>query len=247
MEGQETFPPAADATRSLPLGASYPVQGQIFQGPLHLLVHLAERQDVDLRRIHVGQLVDEYLAVLRSQTELPLTEVGAFLALAGRLVRLKAEWDPQRLLPTSEDGQALLADLRQLQAIHALAERLAGRLRPLTTRPPWRPKPPLSERSRRRPEELVEAYRRLRRRVGPRPARLPTRLRHPPLAQLSAALEERLRKEGRFVLSLEELWPGERGATFLAALFLAQAGRAALQQEAPFAAVTLTYRRPGGP
>src|SRR3989442_1131482 len=59
-------------------------------GPLDLLLELVEERKLDIITVRLGDLADEYLARVRAMATLPADEVSAFLALASRLVLLKA-------------------------------------------------------------------------------------------------------------------------------------------------------------
>ncbi len=67
-----------------------------FDGPLDLLLELVEEKRIDILTVRLGDLADEYLARVRALDALPAAEVAEFLALASRLVLLKA----RSLLPS---------------------------------------------------------------------------------------------------------------------------------------------------
>ena len=69
-----------------------------FDGPLDLLLELVEEKKLDILSVRLGDLADVYLARVRAMAALPADEVSAFLALASRLVLLKA----RSLLPSLE-------------------------------------------------------------------------------------------------------------------------------------------------
>src|SRR5205814_82261 len=69
-----------------------------FDGPLDLLLELVEEKKLDILTVRLGDLADAYLARVRAMAALPADEVSAFLALASRLVLLKA----RSLLPSLE-------------------------------------------------------------------------------------------------------------------------------------------------
>src|SRR5437867_2762483 len=73
-----------------------------FDGPLDLLIELVEEKKLDILTVRLGDLADAYLARVRSLSALPAEEVSAFLALASRLVLLKARSLLPSLLPLAE-------------------------------------------------------------------------------------------------------------------------------------------------
>jgi segregation and condensation protein A len=78
----------------------------VFEGPLELLLALAERDEVDLFQVSLGTLTDAYLAELAAMERRDPSEMAEFLWLAARLLLLKSI----RLLP-GEDAEPEEADL----------------------------------------------------------------------------------------------------------------------------------------
>jgi segregation and condensation protein A len=67
----------------------YLVRTPAFEGPIELLVSLAQRAEVDLAIIPLAALTDDYLRALEA-TPPPLDQMAAFLVIGARLVQLKA-------------------------------------------------------------------------------------------------------------------------------------------------------------
>ncbi len=86
-----------------------------FEGPLDLLLELARAQKVDLARISILRLVEQYLAVVEARRQLRLELAAEWLVMAAWLTWLKS-----RLLLPQEPGT--------LEAGEAAAELLAERL-----------------------------------------------------------------------------------------------------------------------
>jgi segregation and condensation protein A len=105
-----------------------------FEGPLDLLLELARRQKVDLARISILELVNQYLAFVEAARELRLELAADYLVMAAWLAYLKS-----RLLlpvppkPEAEDAaglaDALAQRLRRLEQIRRAAELLINRPR----------------------------------------------------------------------------------------------------------------------
>ena len=105
-----------------------------FEGPLDLLLELARRQKVDLARISILELANQYLAFVEAARELRLELAADYLVMAAWLAYLKS-----RLLlpvppkPESEDAaglaDALAQRLRRLEQIRRAAELLINRPR----------------------------------------------------------------------------------------------------------------------
>jgi segregation and condensation protein A len=70
----------------------------VFEGPLELLLALAEREEIDIFEVSLSALTDAYLAELAEVAERDPAEMADFLWLAARLLLLKSI----RLLPGEE-------------------------------------------------------------------------------------------------------------------------------------------------
>jgi segregation and condensation protein A len=104
-----------------------------FDGPLDLLLELVEEKKLDILTVRLGDLADAYLARVRAMAALPADEVSAFLALASRLVLLKA----RSLLPSleplpdevGESEEELRVRLLEYAIVRERASQLGARLR----------------------------------------------------------------------------------------------------------------------
>jgi segregation and condensation protein A len=103
-----------------------------FEGPLDLLLDLARTQKVDITRISILALADQYLAYIEKIRSLRLELAADYLVMAAWLAYLKS----RLLLPEIEDGEeptgeelaeALAFRLRRLEAMRDAAARLANR------------------------------------------------------------------------------------------------------------------------
>jgi len=115
-----------------PEGPHVTIEG--FDGPLDLLLELVEDKKLDILTVRLGDLADAYLARVRALDALPAEEVSAFLALASRLVLLKARSLLPSLLPlTDEDAgeteEELRARLLEYAIVRERASALGTRLR----------------------------------------------------------------------------------------------------------------------
>ena len=103
-----------------------------FEGPLDLLLTLARHQKVDLAKISILALANQYLAFIEEARKLRLELAADYLVMAAWLAYLKS----RLLLPdvSAPEGQsaedlanALALRLRRLEAMRDAAERLFGR------------------------------------------------------------------------------------------------------------------------
>lgn len=105
-----------------------------FEGPLDLLLELARRQKVDLARISVLQLAEQYLAFVEEARRVRLELAADYLVMAAWLAYLKSRLLlPDRARadePAAADLAAALAErLRRLEQMRAAAESLVNRPR----------------------------------------------------------------------------------------------------------------------
>lgn len=89
-----------------------------FEGPLDLLLELARSQKVDLARISILALAEQFIAYLEDARRRELSLAAEYLVMAAWLALMKS----QLLLPKEE---------REVDDVEAMAEALAARLRKL--------------------------------------------------------------------------------------------------------------------
>lgn len=100
-------------------GQHYQVQLPIFEGPLDLLLHLIEREELDITKVALAQVTDQYLAYLAILKEIEVELLTDFLVVAAKLLFIKS----QALLPKpppslADEGEEDVGDqlARQLRA-----------------------------------------------------------------------------------------------------------------------------------
>ena len=103
-----------------------------FEGPLDMLLTLSRTQKVDLRRISVLQLAEQYLKFIAEAQALRLELAADYLVMAAWLAYLKSRLllppEPGEDGPSAEDLAAHLAfQLERLAAMRDAAARLMGR------------------------------------------------------------------------------------------------------------------------
>jgi segregation and condensation protein A len=103
-----------------------------YEGPLDLLLALARQQKVDLHKISILALADQYLVFIEEARKLRLELAADYLVMAAWLAYLKSRLllpePPQAEGPSAEDmANALAARLRRLELIREAANRLMTR------------------------------------------------------------------------------------------------------------------------
>ena len=69
---------------------NYKISTEVYEGPLDLLLQLIEQAELDITKLSLAKVTDEYLAHLNSITQRDPTEVSAFLVIAAKLVLIKS-------------------------------------------------------------------------------------------------------------------------------------------------------------
>lgn len=103
-----------------------------FEGPLDLLLTLSRTQKVDLRKISILHLAEQYLIFVNKASQLRLELAADYLVMAAWLAYLKSRLllppDPTEDGPSADDLAAHLAfQLERLQAMREAAAQLMAR------------------------------------------------------------------------------------------------------------------------
>jgi segregation and condensation protein A len=122
---------ARDTAIESPSGDSLSLKLEGFEGPLDLLLELARAQKVDLAKISILSLVDQYLAVIDSARAIRLELAAEWLVMAAWLTWLKS----RLLVPAGPDdpedpelaAELLTGRLKALELIRAAAAWLGRR------------------------------------------------------------------------------------------------------------------------
>jgi segregation and condensation protein A len=225
-----------------------------WEGPLDLLLSLARTQKVDLKRISILELVEQYLAVIARADALQLEVAADWLVMAAWLAYLKSALllprDPAEEPSPEEMALRLQLRLARLAAMRDAGARLMARDRlGRDVFPRGRPERLRVVRRARWDAslyDLLAAYGRVSART--RPAM------HIVADREVMTLEDALARVGRLVgarldwTRLESFLPplasprlrrSALASSFLAALELARQGKVALRQDAPFAPLEL--------
>ena len=82
---------------------SIPVKLQVFEGPLDLLLHLIDKNKVDIYDIPIVEITNQYMEYIRAMEEKDLNIMSEFLLMAATLLDIKCKM----LLPkeVNEDGE----------------------------------------------------------------------------------------------------------------------------------------------
>jgi segregation and condensation protein A len=112
----------------------------VFTGPLDLLLHLIQRDEIEIRDIPIAKITREYLDTLELMRELDLEVAGEFLVMAATLMRIKARMLlPPAIMDEEEEDprEGLVRQLLEYRRFKEAArdlERLEGERRHLFDR-----------------------------------------------------------------------------------------------------------------
>jgi segregation and condensation protein A len=94
----------------------YQVALPVFEGPLDLLLHLIEREELDITRVSLAQITNQYLEYLAHLSERDPDSLADFLVVAAKLLLIKSRvllpQPPASISSEDEDvGQDLIQQL----------------------------------------------------------------------------------------------------------------------------------------
>jgi len=115
----------------------------VFEGPLDLLLHLIERDDLDITAVSLVSVTDQYLHAIRDGEGFDPGALAEFVSVGAKLIYLKsrallprAPEAPPQLLEDDEVGRELVDMLREYkrftQVVDLLEQRQAAGLRNYT-------------------------------------------------------------------------------------------------------------------
>lgn len=77
----------------------YNIVLEVFEGPLDLLLHLIDKNEVDIKDIPISKITEQYLEYLEKMKDLDLEITSEFLLMAATLLEIKSKM----LLPKKKD------------------------------------------------------------------------------------------------------------------------------------------------
>lgn len=103
-----------------------------YEGPLHLLLELARKQKVDLARVSILDLANQYLHFIKTATDLRIELAADYLVMAAWLAYLKSRLilpneKTETETPQAQEMAAMLAF--RLECLDAMRRAVAGLLR----------------------------------------------------------------------------------------------------------------------
>jgi segregation and condensation protein A len=94
---------------------NYVVTTEYYEGPLDLLLELIEKAQLDITRLALAQVTDQYLTYLQNINDKNPNDVSSFLVIAAKLIQIKSEMllprPPEREVGEEDPGEALARQL----------------------------------------------------------------------------------------------------------------------------------------
>ncbi|ANP47709.1 segregation and condensation protein A [Candidatus Viadribacter manganicus] len=120
----------------LDLGAAEEAEGRealllaldAFEGPLHLLLELARTRKIDIAKISVGEIADQYLAFIEEARAHDMEIAGDYLVMAAWLALIKSRMlIPKPQLPADEPDPLELEEALRLKLMNLATARAAAK------------------------------------------------------------------------------------------------------------------------
>ena len=99
---------------------SYNIKLEVFEGPMDLLLHLVQKEKIDIYQVSVSKIIDEYLDYISLLKELDINITSEFLVMASTLLSIKSKM----LLPKREEPEEILDDEDEINSAEELLRRL---------------------------------------------------------------------------------------------------------------------------
>ncbi len=110
----------------------YSIRLPEFEGPLDLLLQMIERAELDITRVSLAQVADQYLEFVSKPGLIELSALADYLVLAARLILIKSrsllprvEQEPETEIEDS--AEALARQLREYKMFKQIATQLRAR------------------------------------------------------------------------------------------------------------------------
>ena len=91
----------------------YSIKLDNFEGPLDLLCHLVDKNKMDISKVNITQITDQYIEYLQAMEKEKLEIASEFLVMASTLVYIKSK----SLLPNQVEDEAELTEEELIQRI----------------------------------------------------------------------------------------------------------------------------------
>ena len=119
MSGPQPVPPKAPSPKKEESESSFAVAvGDVYEGPLDLLLDLIRKQDIDIYDIPIAKITSQYLAYVEKIRELDVNVAAEFIYMAAVLIHIKSKM----LLPRDPLAPADQEDDPRSELVNRLLE-----------------------------------------------------------------------------------------------------------------------------
>ena len=80
-----------------------------FEGPLDLLIHLIEKDKIDIYDIPIVSITEQYISYLKQLSEFDMELASEFLVMAATLLQIKSRMLCQRMMRVMKRKKQILA------------------------------------------------------------------------------------------------------------------------------------------
>lgn len=175
----------------------------VFEGPLDLLLHLIEKNKLNIYDIQISELLEQYMEQINLMQQQDLEVAGEFLAMASKLVQIKSAM----LLPKHEEAEEMRKELSgqliEYQKCKQVAKMLSQKISfDSFCREPTKVKADMKYKRSHEPEYLIPAYLAA---VGRGKAKIP-----PPKEAFSGIVTHRIVSVSSKIIGvMRKLWGGK--------------------------------------
>jgi len=109
----------------------FKVQLEKFEGPLDLLLKLIEEQKLDITRLNLAKVADDYLEYIRANEGISLENLAEFVNIASRIILIKSQSILPSLEITAEEEKEIVDlenQLREYQKFKTAGEKIGKML-----------------------------------------------------------------------------------------------------------------------
>ena len=91
----------------------YAIKLENFEGPLDLLCHLVDKNKMDITKVNISEITDQYIEYINQMEELKLEVTSEFLIMASTLIYIKSK----TLLPNEVEDEGELTEEELIRRI----------------------------------------------------------------------------------------------------------------------------------
>jgi len=107
-------------------GSEYTIHTDLYDGPLDLLLDLITKAELDITRLSLAKVTDDYLRYLERMQDTTAVEVSGFMVVAAKLIQIKSEAllprPPQREEGEEDPAESLARQLKIYRKVKQTAQ-----------------------------------------------------------------------------------------------------------------------------